>query len=172
MTEYIRFVEDQRDWIEWRLDWLNDDDVPSDRLTERRIKDNCLSIYKYENDDQKTRILAAYGAMRNKAGNLDYICIMDNLLLDAGLEIDDTEPGITKDEEVNKLHSNIVHLSGKKLVQFVSLLLHEGIPDREFEKQLLLQINSNIKKGFLPKKGLSGEVKSRLAFYGLDDVLK
>jgi hypothetical protein len=158
---YIRFIYDQLSWIEWKHPWLNDGEIPANNLNDFRPKNNDISIYEFENEQQLTQIAAAYGVQRQKIDNLDYVCFSPDALKSVNLVLKQ-ENGKTPDQEVNKLHINLIHLSAEKIVILAHKLLENGKTGRLYEKELFERIAENIKLGRIPGEKLPPNIKRGL----------
>ena len=101
-------------------DWLKDRELVADVLKELRTTRGSLSVYKVDSGMQNLdRIICAYACTRNSLNDIDYVLVP----LDAIREGFDTAPtlGDTADDEVNKWHLDIEHLSASKLLQLARL---------------------------------------------------
>jgi len=100
--------------------WLQHGELVADVLKELRTTRGSLSVYKVGSEKENlNRVISAYACTRNSLNDIDYVLVP----LDAIREEFDTAPtlGDTADDEVNKSHLDIEHLSASKLLQLARL---------------------------------------------------
>lgn len=101
--------------------WLNEGEVAADVFNTLRPQDGTLSTYVI--DDGKTRLLRVAAALvctRDHFQHMDYVLIPYDAVADAFTLFN--TPGGTADEDVNKWHVDIVHLTSDKLAEFTRLI--------------------------------------------------
>lgn len=107
--------------------WVPEGDIVADVLRDVGTTNGTLSVWHIADDKSNlNRVLAAFGATRDKVANLDYLLIEQGLLQIAGVEMLVTA-GTTVDPEANsQWHRELVHLSGHRLVELVHTMLTRG----------------------------------------------
>ncbi|MGC1375933.1 MAG: hypothetical protein WA821_06920 [Anaerolineales bacterium] len=150
----IRFITDQLRWVEWKYPWLLDGEIPAEHLLDLSPKNNELSIFEFEDEQELFRIAAAYGVQRQKKEKLDYICFDRNIIEKVKIKSDNNKKGMTPDDKVNQLHIDLVELSAEKIISLAHELLDNGKTGRILERDLFQMIDKNISLGWIPQKGL------------------
>lgn len=118
-----------------------------------------LSVYRVDSGMQNLdRVICAYACTRNSLNDIDYVLVP----LDAILEGFDTAPtlGDTADDEVNKSHLDIEHLSASKLLQLAQLFQEHHSSMQRIRKR---RVKSKIRDCI---------VKNHLVFSRIDETLK
>ena len=136
----ILWLENQHD----RPDWLNDDDVPADLLSDFSTKNNALSVYEIDEGNSNLQdIIASLAANRDKVQRFDYVLFDKKLLTEKGIQFQNSS-GDTPHQEVNeKYHLDIIKLSGKKVAAIGNQFLDYTIESTS-KKQIKAIINKYI----------------------------
>ena len=135
---------------------------PADPLADLAPKDNRLSVYLIEpNDDrQLERVLAALAATRQSLNLIDFTLFDESLLKDLHLAYVQ-KPGSTFDPVVNGLHWEIVHLTAEDLVAMARALSVLD-PDRREEPEVGNLISRGLCAGHIDQTKLQSALIDRL----------
>lgn len=130
-----------------QLSWLEIDDIAADPITDLNTCDNALSIYIIQDKlSELDRCLSALAVQRNRLNPLDYILFDADIIYQLHLEIN-YKSGTLCDQEINKLHRNIIELSANKLTNLAKLIMEncdrKRILDEELAKIIAISINNN-----------------------------
>jgi hypothetical protein len=129
--------------------WLEPHDIPADLLGDFRTTRNTISLYEIKDDRSNLeRVAAALAANSQSLSHFDYLLFDPPLLERVGLSSDVTKGG-TPDAKVNEWHSDIVKVSGLKLIELIKLLLVQGELGRIQEKQVVKLIAKSMASDFI-----------------------
>lgn len=131
MAQYFRMVTNRRYWDTPMGDgyhWLEAGLLPGDAVSQLRSADNKLSVFSVSTEEQINRVIAALaiGRKHNKVDRLDFALLDEESIHDLSIEVDDESIGITKDEEVNNWHSDLIHLDSEKIFAIANYLVTTG----------------------------------------------
>lgn len=134
MPWVLRSLNNRRKWDKDLsiYSWLPDGEIPADPLSDilRPFGDNTLSVWFLENDKEALlRFAIAFGLMRDKFDKLDYILIDLNLLISLQFQFE-ASAGATPDDLVNAWHRDIVHLSGRRILELTEVMFWKGESQR------------------------------------------
>lgn len=130
-------------------DWLPPGELLADVLRGLRTYDGDLSTFVIDSNlNELNRVAAAFACTRHKPEYLDYVLLPKSEVENAFVL--QTSPGGTPDEEVNKLHLDIVHLTPRKLCDLARLIGQyrdsmKRIPKDDIENE----IRSNIELDYI-----------------------
>ena len=72
MATFLRMTRQGR-WLKYPdLEWLQPDELQSDALLDLQTKDNRLSVYRAEGEEEAKQVVIALAANRESLSNLDY----------------------------------------------------------------------------------------------------
>lgn len=148
--QLVLFISDYMNWVEINYSWLRHEEIPANILKEFRISHNELSTFEFEEEDEFTRIAAAY-AIKGDKNFLDYIYFSPEILKAIDIELSKTL-GDTTDTQVNKSHFDLIKLSAEKVVRLAHVLIAEGYKSRIYEDDLLKYIHRTISSGWSNKR--------------------
>lgn len=136
MAYVLRVIRQSR-WLDYLRQVSTDADVPADPLGDLHTRDNRLSVFivNAQNDSEIERVVAACAANRETLQNVDYALLDAARLAEADVGIESTR-GETPDDQVNDCHRDLVSLTGLKLVGLARLILAHGSMDRVLWKQV------------------------------------
>ncbi len=159
MGYLLRKVRKNR-WIKpTTFDWLLDDDIQADVLSDLGTKSNELSVYIV--DDEKSnfqRIIAALAAGAQKPANIDYAIFKMELIELAGISSTQSL-GTLPDEGVNKWHLDLCQLSAKKVLKLAKLILDNAEIDRVLKKRVMGYVASHMEQGTLDQDKINWDQK-------------
>lgn len=146
------------------ISWLAVDDVAADPLTDLTTSNNSLSIYVI-NDDKSdlNRCLSALAAQRNHLQKLDYILFDFSIIQQLGLHLDDKK-GTLPDQEINKLHHNIVELSAYRLIKLTKAIMENYIGGRMLDEEIASLVVNSVKNNWIKRTSISvlfGEIETK-----------
>ncbi|MDA2926836.1 hypothetical protein MYX78_06320 [Acidobacteria bacterium AH-259-G07] len=127
--------------------WLSPTDIPADPLGDLQTKDNCLSVWKIQEDYSNwDLVITALAANRQYLSNLDYAVFDEKLILEHEIR---TQPsrGVTPLVEVNDWHLDLVELSGHKLVSLTKSIMENAKIGRVPEKNIIELLREALKAG-------------------------
>lgn len=116
----------------WRLDdpdcslsWLSPGDIPADTLRELYTDGNKLSVFEVGENDKELieRVVVGFAATRPGVDKIEWVIFKREILNDLRCEVMQ-ESGATPDEAANKLHLDVVKLSGTKLVDLAKAIFY------------------------------------------------
>ncbi|MCY3831987.1 MAG: hypothetical protein OXG85_03150 [Chloroflexi bacterium] len=129
--------------------WLQDGELVADVLKELRTIRGCLSVYKVDSDKQNLdRVISAYACTRNSLNDIDYVLVPLKIIFE---QFDTASTlGATADDEVNKLHLDIEHLSVSKLLLLARVFQdHHSAMHRIRKRNVKSKIEDCIRKNHL-----------------------
>ena len=159
MASFLRVIRQAR-WLkhpDW--EWLSPCGIQSDALGDLQTRNNRLSVYRVESDEETEQVVVALAANRDNLANLDYALFDHSQLTETQFAICQ-EDGETPDLRVNKWHYDIRNLTVSKLVELASVVssgCHVRVSKKEIEKLLRLAIRagnldkSRVNRGLLAK---------------------
>jgi hypothetical protein len=126
MPTLLRKVKHNRWLREPALQWLNEDDIPSDPLADLNTSEQTLSVWEVADDESNVqRIVRNLALMGNKTDSSGYVLFDSAILEQIGIDLVRAD-GHTPDTEANGWHRDLVNLSGKKLVALARAVLAQG----------------------------------------------
>ena len=142
------------------LDWLPRDELQSDALGDLQTKDNTISVYRVDNEQDAERVIVALAANREYVANLDYAIFEDAEFDSIDIEVSQNE-GETPDAEVNKLHYDLTNLTARKLVQLAQVV-SSGRHSRILKKTVEVRLRRALVAGYLDKGRLKPDLLRRI----------
>ena len=139
-----------------------EDNFPADPLADLKTRDNRLSVYLIErdNDPQLDRVLAALAAKYMKVDLINFALFDESVLKDLGLEYMQ-RPGDTFDHLVNRWHYDIVNLTARDLIA-IAHALSDAVRDRREKKEVGRMIVGGLRAGHIDPTQLLPELLSKL----------
>ena len=138
MTRYLRVVR-QRRWATFPdIEWIAPGETQGDALLDLQTRDNRLSVFRVDNDNDIQRVVIALAATRDHVANLDYAIFDDDELVAQGIDITQTV-GETPDQTANILHHDIQNLTVLQielLARTIALADHTRIHRRDIQTML------------------------------------
>ena len=160
MAKFLRMIRQAR-WLKYPdLQWMSQGDIQSDALRDLQTEDNKLSVYRIGSEEITERIVIALAANRNTFSNLDYAIFEEKDLESANIQIRQ-QTGETPDEEINKLHYDLVNLTVERIVQLAEIVA-VAQQDRKLRKQIEAGINLAVHAGHLDKDRLGPQLLAKL----------
>ena len=120
------------------MGWLTQGEIQSDALGDLQTKENRLSVYRVESDEEAEQVVVALAANRDSLANLDYAVLDHEQLIETQLSICQQD-GETPDSQVNKLHYDITNLTVGKLAQLAQVIStsnHVRVPRKQLKEAL------------------------------------
>lgn len=130
-------------------DWLRDGELVADVFKELRTTRGSLSVYKVDSvENNLDRVICAYACTRNSLNDIDYVLVPLDIIhnqFDTAFTL-----GTTADDEVNRLHLDIEHLSASKLLQLARVFQdHHSAMHRIRKRHVKSKIRDCIKNKHL-----------------------
>ena len=148
-------------WLKYPdLEWLQPDELQSDALLDLQSKDNRLSVYRAEGEEEAKQVVIALAANRESLSNLDYALFEDSALVSTGIAIQQQD-GETPDDEVNKLHYDLSNLTVGRLAalaQAVASGAHTRVP----RKNIQAGLQEAMRSGTLDEDKMKPELLRRI----------
>jgi hypothetical protein len=159
----------------WQKDalpsFVEEGDIPADCLRDLRVKDNQLSVW-HVNDDNSNlkRVLTALAANAGNLSNTDYLLFDSQVVTTLGLNIKKTEGG-TPDRQANReWHHDLVHLSGRKILDLAITMLYQSKTDRVLEKTVSIWITTAITNNEIDSSRLSPGLAAKVVRTGTPKI--
>lgn len=151
MTYLLRKIDNKVNWDQEpeELKWLYGE-IPADLLNDFSTKDNRISVYELDQDQENLeRIIAALASNREKADKLDFIIVKKKIIenLDISME---QKNGATPDFEVNGFHIDLAFLTGNKLNKLAREFWLNGEIYRYTPPRILKIIANSFNNGHIP----------------------
>ena len=160
MTRYLRVVR-QRRWATFPdIDWIAPGETQADALVDLQTRDNRLSVFRADNDQDIQRVIVALAATRDNVANLDYAIFDDDELVAQGIEITQSL-GQTPDETANTLHHDIHNLTVRKielLARTIAVADHTRVHRRDIQAML----SDALQSGDLERDRVSPTLSTRI----------
>ena len=122
------------------LAWLPQGEIQSDALGDLQTRDNRLSVYRIENEEDAEQVIIALAATREYLAHLDYAVFGDAMLIATGIVIRQQD-GETPNSEANKLHYDLLELTAGRL-----LVLAEAVASGEHARAPRKDIRVRLKQ--------------------------
>ena len=153
------YSDDQPDFNEW----LPDGELVADALKELRTTRGSLSVYRVDPEKENLdRVIAAYACTRNSVNDIDYV-LLPLEVIEAAFDIAET-PGKTADDEVNRLHLDIEHLSASKLLLLAHTFQnHHSSMVRIRGKHVKSKIQNSIKRQYLDFSRINKDLQPKFS---------
>ena len=138
MTQYLRLVR-QRRWATFPdIEWIAPEETQADALLDLQTRNNRLSVFRVDSDNDIQRVVVALAASRDHVANIDYAVFDDDELIAQGIGITQTV-GETPDKTANMLHHDIHNLTVRQielLARTIALADHTRIHRRDIQTML------------------------------------
>lgn len=138
MTQYLRLVR-QRRWATFPdIEWIAPEETQADALLDLQTRNNRLSVFRVDSDNDIQRVVVALAASRDHVANIDYAIFDDDELIVQGIDITQTV-GETPDKTANMLHHDIHNLTVRQielLARTIALADHTRIHRRDIQTML------------------------------------
>jgi len=156
MALALRITDDNLIWKDSpdETPWLEDGDIPADRISDLRTEENQLSIWMLKEDKSElSRCLSAFAANRMRLTKLDYMIFNVDLLSELNLDYIESKSNL-RDKEINILHRDIINLSAKKLFSLAQVLTSKCELGRKEKQDVASLLIESIDKGWIRKESL------------------
>ena len=134
MKEFLRTTRQGRRYIYPVVDWLGEDELQGDALSDIVTKHGRLSVFNVANNADRQRVAVALAANREDITTLDYAVFDDSCLRDLGITVQQTR-GDTPDETVNELHYELGNLTVDRLA-LLTRIVYAGEHKRIHRRQI------------------------------------
>lgn len=142
--------------------WLPPGELQADTLVDLKTEDNCLSVWRVEDDKSNLDdLLGALAAKCEVLSNLDYALIAEEVVSALGVKILQTE-GTTPNKYVNKWHHELIELSASKVLDLANAIFRTGETNRARPQQILRLIARAIESQQIDSADLSENIRARL----------
>ena len=135
-------------------------EIQGDAFLDLQPKENALSVWRVENEENINRIIAALAANRSHLAHFDYVIFEKEGLSCIGVESLHTK-GETSDAEVNELHYDLVQLTVRKLAALADLVA-AGNHCRTSKKEIKDLLWQGIQAGYLNDQDISSSILQKL----------
>jgi hypothetical protein len=164
VTHVLRLVRQSHWDSPEKYDWLAKGEIPADPLADfANTTENRLSVW-FVSDDEATLndVLTALAASREKADKIDYLLFPVDHLKVAGIETREAD-GHTPDEQVNRLHRDLIHLSGTKVLALVTAVWHNNlVPKRIDERRAVQFVAEAVRSGRISLEKLRPKLRDEV----------
>lgn len=141
--------------------WLQPGELQADTLVDLKTEDNCLSVWRVEDESNLDDLVGALAATCAVLSNLDYAILAEENVSALGLKIIQTE-GNTPNKNVNKWHRELVELSASIVVDLAKAIFTSGETKRTRPQQILRFIARAVESGQIDAVKLSEGIRARL----------
>lgn len=148
----------------FRPNWISNDDVPSDPLTDFSTEENVLSIWSVKNDKSNiNRIISALAARRKDISNYDYLLFDQNIIDKSNIKSKQTI-GKSLDEEINESsHYDLIELTANQICSLVKEAYKNGKTVRIHHKEVASMLTKSIQNGYIDKNSVSEKIRNQLS---------
>ena len=143
--------------------WLQEGELLADVFNEIRTKDGKLSIYSVDADKTNlARIIVALASGRESFQDYEYV-LVPTRVIEEHFEIDQI-PGKTADDDVNKWHLDVVHLTPSKLTRlaYIFCAYRESMCKLP-KKKVKSEIRKGIESGLIDQTLINPKLKAKLS---------
>ena len=131
MSSVLRIITYSKWWKNPNVSWLPSGDLQADALRDIQTKESALSVYSMSDGIAFGRIIGALAAKRDSLSQIDYVLLELDFLKSQGFILHNTpEHGKTFDNDVNKVHYDIVNLSPLKLYELAQYISRRVVAQR------------------------------------------
>jgi hypothetical protein len=149
MAYLLRKIRKTR-WTQ-KVDWLFDEDIEADPLSDLATKDNELSVYHVtENKDNLHQVIAALAVSSNELSNIDFALFDESMIVELGIKIKRTKGGLA-DDRVNNWHSDIYELSASKVLELAKSIKKKATIERKMPKEVLAVVADSLENNLLDR---------------------
>lgn len=149
MPSVLRAITYSKWWKNPGVPWLLPGELQADALRDIRTTSSALSVYLITEKIPFGRVIAALAAKKDSLSRVDYVLLELDFLKSQGFALCSTpDHGKTFDNDVNKIHYDIVNLSPLKLYQLAQCISRRAAAHRrlcnndEVAKFIVASINS------------------------------
>jgi len=137
--------------------------LQADALKNFKTTENKLSVFIVADGDKDLdRILTALASTRDSVDILDYALFEASILEKAGIKYDSNVQGATADNDVNRLHIDLINLTAKQIFDLADFIQNNGelkrITGSQVKKMLLVAIRNKTLDNAKINKKLSKEL--------------
>lgn len=165
MAIALRKINNKRHWDprDASVQWLQADEAEGDALGDLRTKENRLSIFviEQENEALLNRVLCALACNCEKLDRLDYLVFDPEELAALRFETEQTL-GDTPDPTINPLHRDIVALSASRLAQLANALQAGADAKRKTPAEVRDLIKAAVESGTIPRDKLTSKLAAAI----------
>lgn len=164
MPKVLRVIK-SRQWAPYKNNqsWIPFEKIPADIVADFNTKNNKLSVWFIADDlSDLGRAIAAIAANRSELANFDFALANADYLNDNSHRIEEELGELKHDEEICKLHRNIVDLTGAKLINLASIFFDSFQIKFLLPIQVFVHIKTSIEGGFLKYEKLNRGIKKDL----------
>ena len=151
----------QSRWLkhpEWQ--WLTQGELQSDALLDLQTRDNRLSLFRVESEQETEQVVVALAATKQNLANLDYAVFDQTQLSDTQISVRQ-EDGDTPDMQVNKRHYDISELTVSKLA-ILAQIISDGTHCRVPRKTIELRLKDAVRAGILDRARVNSQLLDKL----------
>lgn len=149
MRLFLRAVRQRRWFKQPDDDWLEDNELKGDALSDINTLYGSLSVYTVSSESDRQRVAVALAATRRDFSNFDYVVFADSDVKPFGVTVLKIK-GETPDTKVDRLHYELRNLTVNRLVQLATII-HAGEHKRIFEKDIKTLLHEAASTGQLNK---------------------
>lgn len=153
-------------WIAPEPEWLREGEIPADPIFGLQTESNKMSVWVVGNGGASIeRIVSALAAKGQKLQKFEYVLLNSEKVAGIGIKILQIE-GESPDNELNKLHRDLVEISGQKLLKLTKSTLkkiwQEGedtnLIDQIPRKTVAKYMQNSVNKGFIDPVDITPDV--------------
>ena len=160
MAKFLRVVRKRRWYRPSNLAWLRPGEIQGDALIDLKTSDNCLSVYRVENEDDVSQVTTALAANRENLCHLDYVIFNDDGLRSTGIRIAQSN-GTTPNPEVNHLHYHLCELTIRRIFN-LAYTVSNGVLDRIPEGTVKARLRRGIQDQILDEDKMCSSLVAKV----------
>jgi hypothetical protein len=122
------------------------EDCPPEALVQVFDNRDGVSTWRVSTQDEIERVVAAQAFMRTTIGDFAYCLIEESALQSEGIKTE-TKPQKMIDKEIEKLHVNLIAMSGKQLIRLAHLINSQYAPIVMTRQEILTAASKYFRKG-------------------------
>lgn len=161
MSSVLRIIRRTK-W--YRPDWIHNNEVPADPLTDFKTENNTLSVWLLiDEQSDLDRIISALACNRDDISNFDYLIFDSNIINKYKINKKQTT-GTSIDEELNySSHFNLIELTTDQICSLTKEAFLNGKNDRIPKKKVYKMILNSINNGIIDKESLPEKIRNKLS---------
>jgi hypothetical protein len=132
------------------LKWLAAGEYQANALRDLNTQNNRLSLYELDADESNLHRTIAALASLQYPGDFGYVLLDQEMLVSNGFILDPSEPGTTRDPDVDSKHVDIAELTGSALHRLAILVVQSHRTDAD-EDDVRMYIRTSIENGYIDR---------------------
>jgi len=161
----VRILNNKTHWEDdpANKSWLQSGEIRSDLLNDFETKDDCLSIYiiDEDNDIDIFRVISAIASTKDHFDKIDYTIFDISVLSGLKAKLEDN-PGKTPDSYVNDLHSDVIEISADQRLLITKIVKQKGLRFRMSKNTVERYVIQYHKSGFINTSLMKPTLRGKL----------